>query len=178
MEISSPEDSFAPIEQRIVDFAGRYPAMPLRPVVASRLLHFLYGWVESASDSVLAPFGLTTTTWISLVMIFARGPGVEVKPSELSRVISASRAHVTRVVDFLERSGWVVRRPSRDDRRVSLLALTPAGEALVERVLPAVFAFHEALWADVSPAERDAFEKLARKLAARAGALVAAPEPS
>jgi DNA-binding MarR family transcriptional regulator len=168
----SPIDPFSAIEQRILSFAERHPGMPTRAVIASRLLHHLYGCVESANNAVLEPFGLTTTTWMALVMIYARGTGGELKPSELSRAIAASRAHVTRVADFLEQGGWIARRPCSEDRRVSYLTVTPQGEALVERILPPMFALHESLWKGFSDEERTAFETVARKLAARAASFL------
>lgn len=171
-DVVAPIDPFGAIEQRILAFAERHPGMPTRAIVASRLLHHLYGCVEATNNAVLEPYGLTTTTWMALVMIYARGSGGELKPSELSRAIAASRAHVTRVADFLEQGGWVARRPCREDRRVSYLTVTAQGEALVERILPAMYAFHESLWEGFSDDERTAFESVARKLAARAMSLL------
>lgn len=43
----------------------------------------------------------------------------------------------SKIVDRLEKEGWVERRPNPANRRSSLLALTPAGEAVVSRAEPA-----------------------------------------
>jgi DNA-binding MarR family transcriptional regulator len=43
----------------------------------------------------------------------------------------------SKIVDRLEKQGWMERRPNPANRRSSLLALTPAGESIVSRAEPA-----------------------------------------
>jgi DNA-binding MarR family transcriptional regulator len=43
----------------------------------------------------------------------------------------------SKIVDRMEREGWVERRPNPANRRSSLLALTPAGESVVSQAEPA-----------------------------------------
>ncbi|MFC2968915.1 MarR family winged helix-turn-helix transcriptional regulator [Acidimangrovimonas pyrenivorans] len=56
--------------------------------------------------------------------------------SELSRMLLVSNGNATAVVDRLEKDGLVKRRPSENDRRTVIVALTEAGlhsfEALAE----------------------------------------------
>lgn len=42
----------------------------------------------------------------------------------------------SKIVDRLEKQGWLRRRPNPANRRSSLLALTPAGESVVSRAEP------------------------------------------
>jgi DNA-binding MarR family transcriptional regulator len=58
--------------------------------------------------------------------------------SELHRVFGVKRSTLTGVLDRLERGGWLVREPSRRDRRAILVALTDDGHAGAERVQAAV----------------------------------------
>lgn len=51
------------------------------------------------------------------------------KPSVLARSGMLSPAGMTHRLDLLERAGFVERRPDPDDRRVTLVVLTAAGEA-------------------------------------------------
>jgi DNA-binding MarR family transcriptional regulator len=56
----------------------------------------------------------------------------EVPISGFGAEIGVPRSTVTNLVDRLERAGLVDRRPSATDRRVTLVALTPAGRTAVE----------------------------------------------
>ena len=57
---------------------------------------------------------------------------------ELARALACDRSNVTGLIDRLESRKLVERRPSASDRRVKVLALTPAGvrvrTALLERL--------------------------------------------
>jgi DNA-binding MarR family transcriptional regulator len=52
----------------------------------------------------------------------------------LARSLATSHATAVGVVDALERRGLVERRPSDEDRRVTLLALSADGRAMAERL--------------------------------------------
>jgi MarR family 2-MHQ and catechol resistance regulon transcriptional repressor len=65
---------------------------------------------------------------------------------ELSRQLLMHRSNVTGLVDRLEQRGLLVRREVPDDRRAYRVALTPAGSALVQEVLPHYYRAAEALW--------------------------------
>lgn len=56
----------------------------------------------------------------------------------------------SKIVDRMEKQGWIERRPNPANRRSSLLALTPEGEAVVSRAEPVwQAAIHEILGATV-----------------------------
>jgi MarR family transcriptional regulator, organic hydroperoxide resistance regulator len=57
-------------------------------------------------------------------------PGVEVPMSSLAGKLFCDNSNVTGIVDRLEARGLIARRPAEHDRRVKLLALTPAGDEL------------------------------------------------
>jgi DNA-binding MarR family transcriptional regulator len=50
--------------------------------------------------------------------------------SELAERLCVQPATLTRMVDRMEKGGWVLRRPDNDDQRVSRIYLTEAGRAL------------------------------------------------
>jgi DNA-binding MarR family transcriptional regulator len=53
---------------------------------------------------------------------------------ELARLLACDNSNVTGIIDRLEERGLVERRPAKRDRRVKLVALTPAGKRLKEGV--------------------------------------------
>ena len=71
---------------------------------------------------------------------------------------------MTNRIDRLERAGLVARTPDPGDRRGVLVALTPAGLALVDRALEAHRATAERLLAALPAADRPPLAALLRAL--------------
>jgi MarR family transcriptional regulator, organic hydroperoxide resistance regulator len=61
-------------------------------------------------------------------------PGQEVPMSALAGTLHCDPSNITGITDRLEARGLIERRSAPHDRRVKLLALTPEGEALRERI--------------------------------------------
>lgn len=57
-------------------------------------------------------------------------------PTELYERLMLSSGAMTSRLDRLERGGLIERQPSPTDRRSVLVCLTPAGRALIDKVLP------------------------------------------
>jgi MarR family transcriptional regulator, organic hydroperoxide resistance regulator len=53
---------------------------------------------------------------------------------ELARLMHCDSSNITGIVDRLEERGMVERRPAEQDRRVKLIALTPRGDEIRERL--------------------------------------------
>jgi DNA-binding MarR family transcriptional regulator len=95
--------------------------------------------VVAASDAYrqttarLLGLGVPETT--ILVHLLHDGPRT---PTALARRVGVTPASVTAQLDRLELAGHVIRRANPRDRRSVLVALTPAGRELVDRIF-AVF---------------------------------------
>ncbi|MEG3631465.1 MarR family winged helix-turn-helix transcriptional regulator [Streptomyces poriticola] len=76
-----------------------------------------------------------------------------VRPGELAARLGVEASHVTRMVQHLQRSGYVTRVPDPDDRRARRIGLTEAGRSAVERVRAASARSMQAALADWSPEE-------------------------
>jgi MarR family transcriptional regulator, 2-MHQ and catechol-resistance regulon repressor len=90
--------------------------------------------VERHSRASIARFALGSTEFGVLEVLYHKG---ELPVCEVQRRILVESSSTTYVVDKLVRRGLVGRRPSARDRRVVLLALTPAGRTLIGRIFPA-----------------------------------------
>ncbi|MCS6925403.1 MAG: MarR family transcriptional regulator [Candidatus Binatia bacterium] len=117
-------------------------------------------------------YGLTAQQWLALTSI-AVGGEEGITPTEVGKSALVSPQNVTGLLDRLERSGYVERKPVGDDRRsyrVRLtamgkkvfLALNPVGAAWAQRAvreLPAekVAVLHELLSAYLVAATKVAF---------------------
>src|SRR5881409_743129 len=89
--------------------------------------------VDRHSRESIARFGLGSTEFGVLEALYHKG---ELPVSEVQRRILVESSSTTYVVDKLCDRRLVRRRPSDRDRRVTLLALTPAGRRLIERIFP------------------------------------------
>src|SRR5213594_1017242 len=89
--------------------------------------------VNRHSRASIARFGLGTTEFGVLEVLYHKG---ELPVCEVQRRILVESSSTTYVVDKLCDRGLVRRRPSPTDRRVTLLALTPAGRRLIARIFP------------------------------------------
>ncbi|HUS23827.1 MAG TPA: MarR family transcriptional regulator [Candidatus Binatia bacterium] len=65
----------------------------------------------------------------------ARMPGRAASPTELSRMLLASKGNITRLLDRMEDDGLIRRTPHASDRRVSNVHMTRAGAALFARLV-------------------------------------------
>ena len=89
--------------------------------------------VERHSRDSIARFKLGTTEFGVLEVLYHKG---ELPVCEVQRRILVESSSTTYVVDKLVERRLVRRRASTADRRVVLLALTPAGRRLMKRNFP------------------------------------------
>ncbi|CAB3712168.1 MarR family winged helix-turn-helix transcriptional regulator [Paraburkholderia rhynchosiae] len=86
------------------------------------------------TDRAVKPLGLTAQQ-IGVILMLAAGRAST--PFELSRVMSYDSGSMTRLLDRLEKKGFVLRTRSDADRRMVKLELTPQGHEAA-RQLPAI----------------------------------------
>jgi MarR family transcriptional regulator, multiple antibiotic resistance protein MarR len=61
----------------------------------------------------------------------------DARVADLASAFAIGVGTTSKIVDRLEKDGWIERRPNPANRRSSLLALTTAGESAVSRAEPA-----------------------------------------
>jgi DNA-binding MarR family transcriptional regulator len=106
-------------------------------------------------------FDLTPVQYAALVAIRTH-PGIDA--TRLSAVIAFDRSTLGSVIERLEAKVLVTRKPSRDDKRVKLLYLTKAGEALLRDIVPAVDRAQARMLQPLNPADRKALLALLTQL--------------
>ncbi|MFB4318595.1 MarR family winged helix-turn-helix transcriptional regulator [Actinomadura sp. 21ATH] len=128
-----------PIAEAHRQWSARWPEHADRMAAVTSVMRaqqLLLGLVEAA----LKPFGLTFAAYEALrLLAFARTGTLPM--GKVGARLMVHPASVTNVIGRLERRGLVERRPSPDDRRVVLAAITPAGRELAEE---ATAALHDA----------------------------------
>lgn len=74
-----------------------------------------------------------------LGVVWKLEPGTELPMGAIGESLFCDASYVTDLVDRLEERGLIERRPSSEDRRVKLIALTPAGERCRKRALELLY---------------------------------------
>ncbi len=109
-----------------------------------------------------AAFGLTSVQFAILHTVDLH-PGVDA--TRLGALVAFDRSTIGDVLDRMEHKGWLQRSASPDDRRIKLVALSPAGRTLLREVRPAVRRVQQRLLAPLTSADRDSFVRLLAQLA-------------
>jgi DNA-binding MarR family transcriptional regulator len=110
-------------------------------------------------------FRLSVPEWRVMAVLGRFGPLSAMGVAEKTQM---DKVRVSRAVSRLVAAGRVSRRIDRADRRRSILALTPAGEAIHREIVPHARRVEARLLAGLSGAERQSLDHLLAKLEARA----------
>lgn len=110
---------------------------------------------------------ISVTQCHALEALVGHGP---MRAQALARRLMLDKSTTTRVVDALERKGYVERTPAPDDARALSLVVTRSGRALHDRISRELVAQQAALLADVAPALRGDVIAVIRRLAQAAQA--------
>lgn len=108
----------------------------------------------------LVPLGLSSREFWLLTLI-REAPRPQ---RELAAVCGLDPSSMVALLDGLERRGLAARRRHAHDRRVHLIALTPAGEALYRRARPRAQRAERAQLSRLAPRQRGELLALLRQL--------------
>jgi MarR family transcriptional regulator, transcriptional regulator for hemolysin len=117
--------------------------------------------VSRAFDDALAEAGGSLPVWLVLISLKS---GQLASQRELAEAIGIQGATLTHHLDAMESAGLVTRRRDPENRRLHLVELTPAGDALFARMRDAAMAFDERLRAGLSQPEVAQLEDLLARL--------------
>ncbi len=131
-------EQFAAIRAAVSRLQKRGVVLPLDDVVLFRTLVLLGRSLGQFAEIAMRPYGLAEGDLRALVELFSQPDGIG-HPGSLCAGTSQSPATMTRTTDVLVERGLISRVPSVQDRRRMILRVTPAGEALVRRILPSFY---------------------------------------
>ena len=117
--------------------------------------------VSRAFDDALAAAGGSLPVW--LVMISLKS-GQLASQRELAEAVGVQGATLTHHLNTMESAGLVTRRRDPENRRLHLVELTPAGNALFFRLRDAAAAFDQQLRTGLSQDEAKQLETLLSRL--------------
>jgi len=110
--------------------------------------------MRTAFDRRVRRLGLTRSQWLVINRLHRR-PGAT--QSELAEMLEVEKATAGRMVDRMEKKGWVVRRPDATDRRVNRLHLTAEAHLIQVQLAQIADRTVDDALALLSPYEREQF---------------------
>ncbi len=113
------------------------PQQPNTPVVRAwaRLVKAQQLALASV-EAALKAAGLPPLGWYDVLLEVERAGPAGLRPVELERTLLLAQYNLSRLVDRLERAGYVERRACQDDGRGQMIAVTEAGRAVRHRMWP------------------------------------------
>ena len=133
---------------------------PERPPIGLQLARAAKS-VSRAFDDALAEAGGSLPVWLVLISLKSRPLGNQ---RELADAVGIREATLTHHLNAMDAQGLVTRRRDPANRRVHLVELTEAGEALFLRLRDAAFAFDQRLRCGLSGREAADLEGLLLRL--------------
>src|SRR5580704_12329057 len=156
---TNPSFIQGPLELRVAEIEGatrqisnRFPEASASDILTLRLLMLLGREMSSLLENALRPHDLNDTDFRILICLVSQPDGVAC-PSDLCAFVAQSPANMTRVADALHERRLITRTASEQDRRRTMLRITPSGEALVRSLLPVTTQITRTIFADVPVAE-------------------------
>lgn len=137
----------------------------LHPESTEAFLHLLRtSDLVFATDSRLLAHHQLSPGRFTVLMQLNRHPDLPETPATLADAAGVTRATMTGLLDTLEKDGLVRRSPAPADRRLTLIQLTEAGAALMNRVIPEYFRNVASIMDPLSPEERTQLVCLLQKI--------------
>lgn len=110
--------------------------------------------VTTRIEADLKAAGHPPLVWYDVLLELGRAEDGRLAPGELERALLFAQYNVSRLVDRMAARGLVQREPHPGDARRQLVAITPEGRALRERMWPAYAAAIERHLGAKLPGER------------------------
>jgi MarR family transcriptional repressor of emrRAB len=150
-----PYSQVARIRQSAQQIAERCPQMRVDESLLCRVLVLVGRDLIARLDQLISPEGISDLEYRLLLMLFAQGGSAS--PGELCGQLAQSPANLTRIGDLLTSRDLIHRAPHPMDRRRQIISITPAGEQMVQLLLPRLTSAMTQLFDGFAPEERARF---------------------
>ncbi|HWK21160.1 MAG TPA: MarR family transcriptional regulator [Microbacteriaceae bacterium] len=139
------------------------PDLDVSPIGVIGRLHRLAARLDEELLLVYARYELGEGEFDVLATLRRSGEPYELVAGEIARYTIVTTGTVTKRVDRLEAAGLVTRRPSADDGRVRVVALTEAGVRVIDAAFTAHMRNEHRLLEAISLPERAQLEAIFKK---------------
>jgi len=153
-----------PIDALVEQWQRERPGLDARPMATVGRLLRAARRVDEAIESQLAGHGLQVGWFDVLSALRRAGAPHRLTPGQLTRALMLSTGGMTKRLDRMQDAGLVERTVADGDRRSVLVALTPHGLTLIDRVVEDHLANEERLLRDLTQADRTRLERLLARI--------------
>jgi len=95
-----------------------------------------YNIISGAVNAYLSKFGLSASKFNIMMVVKHIGKDNGLPQNEISRRLLVTTSNMTRMVDKLEKDGYVQRLMQEGDRRVKLIKITKKGSLMLDKIWP------------------------------------------
>jgi DNA-binding MarR family transcriptional regulator len=152
-------------DMAVDQWARERPDLPALPMaIFGRLADAAERVTRDHMDPLFAQSGLQRGEFDVLASLRRSGKPYMLSPTQLYEALMISSGGMTNRLDRLERAGLVERRPDPNDRRGKLIALTEAGQRVVDDTIARHVANEERLLSVLTQPEQEKLNALLKKL--------------
>lgn len=106
-------------------------------------------------------YDITFEQW-TILAVLNNQPGLI--QSEIASITSKDKTNVTRILDVLQKKGYIERVPAKRDRRSIAIQLSGSGQKLIDDLMPHIEAVNKSFRKDVDDKEFAVFLKVLDKI--------------
>lgn len=118
---------------------------------------------NSRFDKLIEPYGITGAQYNVLRILKGVHPGGHARCEIATRMVERA-SDITRIIDRLEKNGYVERDRTSEDRRMSITKITDKGIQLVDEITPLLEKEHKLITANLDEGECKQLSDLLEKL--------------
>lgn len=116
------------------------------------LVHDVSRIRRTVMDLIMRPYGITRSQW-SVLSALSRGGNNGMNQVDLARLMEVGKVTVGGLIDRLEASGHVERRPDPGDRRAKRIYITDQGYEVIGLMIKVATIVNKRLLSDSTPEE-------------------------
>jgi DNA-binding MarR family transcriptional regulator len=96
----------------------------------------VFSLIEKEIETCLKPFNLNPTSFNALMIIKHQGKDQGISQIEIGKRLIVTASNMTKLLDKLNKEGFVQRFAQEGDRRVNLIKITQKGSDLLDQAWP------------------------------------------
>ncbi len=114
------------------------------------LVHDVSRMRRTLMDHYMKPLGITRSQW-SILSTLSRGGNDGLMQVDLARLLEVGKVSIGGLIDRLEATGHVERRPDKSDRRVKRVFITEQGFEMLSQMIDVSTELNDYILAGVTP---------------------------
>lgn len=155
------------LDETLASWQRERPDLDLRAMGTTLRLNMVVAIGKQLLEATVAELGISLGEFDVLAALRRSGHDAELTPTVLAKVAMLSPSGMTNRLDRLEEAGYLTRSPDPDDRRVSLVSLTPKGRRLADQAVAAIAVAENEAFGTLSTAELERLDRTLERLISR-----------